>query len=160
MGFEIQVSNFYPLTIDDNLNSELIYGKRVLVSFIKVTFLCLLNGHRYWTNNNSRMYVFENTGKMKFPFGPLSLQTWKKWCITIYRFFNVTGDFVRQSGVEVGDSIHLYEDKSKNLVSYTHTLIWKLNKEIRMIEFCMHRELVIKLPLHLLITLTVSFGLE
>ena len=72
----------------------------------------------------------------------------------------------------MGDSLHLYDDESKNLVSsiffysldskfcYRYTLICKLNKEIRMIEFYMHREVVIKLPLHLLIMLTVSFGLE
>ncbi|XP_050370050.1 B3 domain-containing transcription factor LEC2-like isoform X2 [Argentina anserina] len=41
---------------------------------------------KYWPNNKSRMYVFENTG-----------------------------DFVRQSGVKVGDSINLYEDECKNL---------------------------------------------
>ncbi|KAM5588190.1 B3 domain-containing transcription factor LEC2-like [Rosa sericea] len=42
--------------------------------------------YKYWSNNKSRMYVLENTG-----------------------------DFVRQTGVEVGDSIHLYEDECKNL---------------------------------------------
>ncbi|PRQ28976.1 putative transcription factor B3-Domain family [Rosa chinensis] len=29
--------------------------------------------YKYWTNNNSRMYVLEHTGKMKFPFGYLFL---------------------------------------------------------------------------------------
>nr|XP_011465191.1 PREDICTED: B3 domain-containing transcription factor LEC2-like [Fragaria vesca subsp. vesca] len=42
--------------------------------------------YKYWTNNKSRMYVLENIG-----------------------------DFVQESGVEVGDSIHLYEDECKNL---------------------------------------------
>ncbi|XP_062013121.1 B3 domain-containing transcription factor LEC2-like isoform X2 [Rosa rugosa] len=47
--------------------------------------------YKYWSNNKSRMYVLENTG-----------------------------DFVRQSGVEVGDSIHLYEDECKNIYVSIH----------------------------------------
>ncbi|XP_050367272.1 B3 domain-containing protein LFL1 [Argentina anserina] len=49
--------------------------------------------YKYWTNNKSRMYVLENTG-----------------------------DFVRQSGVEVGDSIHLYVDESRNHYVSIHRL--------------------------------------
>ncbi|KDP20985.1 hypothetical protein JCGZ_21456 [Jatropha curcas] len=41
---------------------------------------------KYWSNNKSRMYVLENTG-----------------------------DFVKQNGMESGDSLTLYEDESKNL---------------------------------------------
>ncbi|GAV71053.1 B3 domain-containing protein [Cephalotus follicularis] len=41
---------------------------------------------KYWSNNKSRMYVLENTGK-----------------------------FVRQNGLEMGDSLTLYEDESKHL---------------------------------------------
>ncbi|KAF3451456.1 hypothetical protein FNV43_RR07551 [Rhamnella rubrinervis] len=43
--------------------------------------------YKYWSNNKSRMYVLENTG-----------------------------DFVKQNGLEMGDSITLYEDECKNLV--------------------------------------------
>ncbi|PON37854.1 B3 DNA binding domain containing protein [Parasponia andersonii] len=42
--------------------------------------------YKYWSNNKSRMYVLENTG-----------------------------DFVKQNGLEIGDSITLYEDECKNL---------------------------------------------
>ncbi|XP_022777347.1 B3 domain-containing transcription factor LEC2-like [Durio zibethinus] len=42
--------------------------------------------YKFWTNNKSRMYVLENTG-----------------------------DFVKQNGLEIGDSLTLYEDESKNL---------------------------------------------
>lgn len=69
------------------------------------------------------MYVFENTGKNEIFHLGLSLckhgKIFSSQLTGIYRFLNVTGDFVRQSGVEVGDSIHLYEDESKNLVSST-----------------------------------------
>ncbi|KAI9198368.1 hypothetical protein LWI28_014608 [Acer negundo] len=41
---------------------------------------------KYWSNNRSRMYVLENTG-----------------------------DFVKQNGLESGDSLALYEDESMNL---------------------------------------------
>ncbi|KAL6183557.1 hypothetical protein ACLB2K_044968 [Fragaria x ananassa] len=47
--------------------------------------------YKYWTNNKSRMHVLENIG-----------------------------DFVQESGVEVGDSIHLYEDECKNLLISCH----------------------------------------
>ncbi|KAL5839514.1 hypothetical protein ACOSQ4_012122 [Xanthoceras sorbifolium] len=40
---------------------------------------------KYWSNNKSRMYVLENTG-----------------------------DFVKQNGMEIGDSLTLYEDESRN----------------------------------------------
>ncbi|XWS19618.1 hypothetical protein CRYUN_Cryun31cG0031100 [Craigia yunnanensis] len=43
--------------------------------------------YKFWSNNKSRMYVLENTG-----------------------------DFVKQNGLEIGDSLGLYEDESKNLV--------------------------------------------
>nr|ASV51140.1 TcLec2/glucocorticoid receptor fusion protein [Ti plasmid binary vector pGZ13.0313] len=42
--------------------------------------------YKFWSNNKSRMYVLENTG-----------------------------DFVKQNGLEIGDSLTLYEDESKNL---------------------------------------------
>ncbi|KAF4388806.1 hypothetical protein F8388_018985 [Cannabis sativa] len=42
--------------------------------------------YKYWSNNKSRMYVLENTG-----------------------------EFVKQNGLEIGDSIALYEDECKNL---------------------------------------------
>ncbi|OMO76390.1 hypothetical protein CCACVL1_15696 [Corchorus capsularis] len=42
--------------------------------------------YKFWLNNKSRMYVLENTG-----------------------------DFVRQNGLEMGDSLTLYDDESKNL---------------------------------------------
>ncbi|XP_024029120.1 B3 domain-containing transcription factor LEC2 [Morus notabilis] len=42
--------------------------------------------YKYWSNNKSRMYVLENTG-----------------------------DFVKQNGLEIGDSVTLYEDECKNL---------------------------------------------
>ncbi|KAJ9136148.1 hypothetical protein P3X46_033254 [Hevea brasiliensis] len=41
---------------------------------------------KFWSNNKSRMYVLENTG-----------------------------DFVKQNGLEIGDSLTLYEDECKNL---------------------------------------------
>ncbi|KAJ9168818.1 hypothetical protein P3X46_020302 [Hevea brasiliensis] len=41
---------------------------------------------KFWCNNKSRMYVLENTG-----------------------------DFVKQNGLEIGDSLTLYEDECKNL---------------------------------------------
>ncbi|KAF2297729.1 hypothetical protein GH714_002474 [Hevea brasiliensis] len=41
---------------------------------------------KFWSNNKSRMYVLENTG-----------------------------DFVKQNGLEMGDSLTLYEDECKNL---------------------------------------------
>ncbi|WCJ27061.1 B3 domain-containing transcription factor LEC2 [Euphorbia peplus] len=41
---------------------------------------------KYWSNNKSRMYVLENTG-----------------------------DFVKQNGMGIGDSLTLYEDESKHL---------------------------------------------
>ncbi|XVF25780.1 hypothetical protein REPUB_Repub13aG0243000 [Reevesia pubescens] len=43
--------------------------------------------YKFWSNNKSRMYVLENTG-----------------------------DFVKQNRLEIGDSLTLYEDESKNLV--------------------------------------------
>ncbi|XVF27618.1 hypothetical protein REPUB_Repub14bG0123700 [Reevesia pubescens] len=43
--------------------------------------------YKFWSNNKSRMYVLENTG-----------------------------DFVKQNGLEIGDSLTIYEDESKNLV--------------------------------------------
>uniref|UniRef100_A0A803QGN7 Uncharacterized protein n=1 Tax=Cannabis sativa TaxID=3483 RepID=A0A803QGN7_CANSA len=46
----------------------------------------VLQIRRYWSNNKSRMYVLENTG-----------------------------EFVKQNGLEIGDSIALYEDECKNL---------------------------------------------
>ncbi|XVE51364.1 hypothetical protein DITRI_Ditri02bG0034300 [Diplodiscus trichospermus] len=42
--------------------------------------------YKFWSNNKSRMYVLENTG-----------------------------EFVKQNGLEIGDSLTLYEDESKNL---------------------------------------------
>ncbi|XP_019094812.1 PREDICTED: B3 domain-containing transcription factor LEC2-like isoform X2 [Camelina sativa] len=42
--------------------------------------------YKFWSNNKSRMYVLENTG-----------------------------EFVRQNGVESGDTLTIYEDESKNL---------------------------------------------
>ncbi|XVF87455.1 hypothetical protein PTKIN_Ptkin18bG0121500 [Pterospermum kingtungense] len=42
--------------------------------------------YKFWCNNKSRMYVLENTG-----------------------------DFVKQNRLEIGDSLTLYEDESKNL---------------------------------------------
>ncbi|KAK8547487.1 hypothetical protein V6N12_031624 [Hibiscus sabdariffa] len=42
--------------------------------------------YKFWINNKSRMYVLENTG-----------------------------DFVKQNGLGIGDSLTLYEDESKNL---------------------------------------------
>ncbi|KAK8586313.1 hypothetical protein V6N13_082124 [Hibiscus sabdariffa] len=42
--------------------------------------------YKFWVNNKSRMYVLENTG-----------------------------DFVKQNGLGIGDSLTLYEDESKNL---------------------------------------------
>ncbi|NP_001310615.1 B3 domain-containing transcription factor LEC2 [Ricinus communis] len=42
--------------------------------------------YKYWSNNKSRMYVLENTG-----------------------------DFVKQNGMRIGDSLTLYEDESKKL---------------------------------------------
>ncbi|GMJ08294.1 hypothetical protein HRI_004498600 [Hibiscus trionum] len=42
--------------------------------------------YKFWINNKSRMYVLENTG-----------------------------DFVKQNGLRIGDSLTLYEDESKNL---------------------------------------------
>ncbi|XP_056172030.1 B3 domain-containing transcription factor LEC2 [Syzygium oleosum] len=42
--------------------------------------------YRYWTNNNSRMYIFENTGEL-----------------------------VRQNGLDIGDSITFYEDERKKI---------------------------------------------
>ena len=37
-------------------------------------------------------------------------------------FFNVPGSFIRENGLEVGDWISLYEDDSKNFVSFSYFL--------------------------------------
>lgn len=39
----------------------------------------------------------------------------------LYSFFSYqfTGDFVRQNGLEIGDCLTIYEDESKNLVSFS-----------------------------------------
>lgn len=75
------------------------------------------------------MYVFESAGKANINwwknFRLVSLLDKLKcnicfkftnWCID--PFFNVPGNFVRKNELEVGDCIFLYEDESKNLVSF------------------------------------------
>ena len=68
------------------------------------------------------MYVLENTGMFI-----------KLWLIDLYliksmftALFQITVDFVKQNGLVIGDSITLYEDELKNLVSFSsllHTLL-------------------------------------
>jgi hypothetical protein len=56
--------------------------------------------------------------------------------------FQITVDFVKQNGLVIGDSITLYEDECKNLVSflpyYTSCLNIKvgLKMEIKTCDFC------------------------
>ncbi|KAL3740074.1 hypothetical protein ACJRO7_021365 [Eucalyptus globulus] len=65
--------------------------------------------YRYWSNNNSRMYLFENTGEL-----------------------------VRQNGLDIGDSITFYEDECKKIyfsiekVARTEENPW--NRRYRAIE--------------------------
>ncbi|GKV10930.1 hypothetical protein SLEP1_g22234 [Rubroshorea leprosula] len=55
--------------------------------------------YKFWINNKSRMYVLENTG-----------------------------DFVKHNGLEIGDSLTLYEDESKNLY-FSITKAWRIDTE-------------------------------
>lgn len=49
--------------------------------------------------------------------------------VSTFSRFRYTVDFVKQNGLEIGDSLTLYEDESKNLVSlstYYYLLYMKL----------------------------------
>lgn len=69
------------------------------------------------------MYVLENTG-MFIKLWLIDLSLIKSMFTAL---FQITVDFVKQNGLAIGDSITLYEDELKNLVSFSsflYTLCW------------------------------------
>lgn len=69
------------------------------------------------------MYVLENTGKTLQAKWLLVQPQTLSFCYYLQFHYvhnlicNLPGDFVKQNGLEIGDSLTLYEDESKNLVS-------------------------------------------
>lgn len=65
------------------------------------------------------MYVLDNTGKFPILFCCALVHSNSiDFGITTF-LFNVLGDFVQHYELRMGDSLTLYEDEFKNLVSFT-----------------------------------------
>lgn len=80
------------------------------------------------------MYVLENTGTFTYYIFYLYLN-YRSLSLILSMFtnlFQITVDFVKQNGLAIGDSITLFEDECKNLVSFSSLLHNLLKSEVRL----------------------------